>query len=128
MNNVNTVSSERQKFWQFVKLSSGDAVVAEEDQAVEYVRRNCNRDVFKKFMRGIAAGLDRVRKHDKEVINITGCFYLTGACNTPKGVRKLVTMSIEMQSQERSGGLAYSLELLVDDDGLIVDVNLDRVF
>jgi hypothetical protein len=97
---------------------------------MEYIRRNCvNARVFKLVLVGTTIAFNQVRKTDKEILSLFADFLLQDPFPLPKDPtwqRVRMKMEIRKESKDSRGKILsafYEMALLINHDGMIVDVD-----
>lgn len=117
-------------FWQHVNKDKD--VTLDKDRAVEYVRRYCqDAKTFKLFLMAAGIAFGQVRNSAKEIISILADFHYETTCYSDVNLSR-IRMDIELAVELPNGRRApkshhYHMTLLVNQDGFIVDVDLNSL-
>lgn len=124
------VDKQKGNFWQYVSRSDSERITIDRDRAMEYIRKNClNGKVFRLVVMGTTIAFNQVRKTDKEILNLFADFLLQDPFPLPKDPswsRVKMRMEIRREGKESRGtnpSTFYEMALLINHDGLIVDVD-----
>jgi hypothetical protein len=126
------ISDNNSNFWQHVETTNLDEPILDQKSAVECIRLYCpDVGVFKLINLGIFIACSQPRVTNQKTVQTLIGFYLE-VPNYPQPTVSSVVARTNLKIKSTSGKFtpqqySYDIPLSVTEDGVIVDVNLDRL-